>query len=114
MEAVCQGASEHGGVTVGILPGSDTQDANQYVSLPIATGLGAARNYVLVNTADVLIAIGGSYGTLSEIGFALKDGKRVVGLETFDLGAEIIPAQSPAHAVELALKAIKERQPSRV
>ena len=104
MEAACQGAHEAGGVTVGILPGDRTNDANRYVTLPIATGLGAARNYVIVNTADALIAIDGGHGTLSEVAFALKAGKRVIGLRTFDLPG-IAKAENARQAVELALAA---------
>ena len=107
MDAACRGAREHDGVTIGLLPGEETDDANPYVQYPIAAGIGYARNYIIINTADVLIAVGGSYGTLSEIGFALKAGKKVIGIETFDLGEDIIPADSPAHAVELALNALE-------
>lgn len=85
MQAVCEGAQAEGGLTVGILPGSERSQANEFVDLPIATGLGEARNLVIIRTADVLVAIGGSYGTLSEIGFALKMGKRVIGFRTWDI-----------------------------
>jgi len=90
-------------MTVGILPGNERAAANRHVSVPIATGLGYARNCVIVNTADVLIAIAGGYGTLSEIGFALKSGKPVIGLETHDI-PDVIRAASAEQAVELALK----------
>ena len=102
MEAACRGAKEAGGLTVGILPGLDPSDANPYVDVVIATGLGEARNALVVNAADALIAVGRGYGTLSEIGLALRAGKRVVGLETWDVeGLE--PVDSPDAAVETVL-----------
>jgi len=104
MKAVCQGVTEAGGLTVGILPGSDRNQANEFVDLPIATGMGEARNLVIIRTADVLVAIGGSYGTLSEIGFALKMGKRVIGIRTWDIeGIEKVTT------VEEALKLLKTK-----
>jgi uncharacterized protein (TIGR00725 family) len=111
MEAACQGAYEHDGVTVGVLPTDDTYEANPYVQIPIATGFGIGRNTVIVRTADVLIAVGGSYGTLSEIAMALNLGKRVVHLESWDLdeaGAVdpelYVEASTPEEAVERALE----------
>ncbi len=111
MEAACQGAYEYDGITVGILPSDDTNEANPYVQVPVATGLGIGRNVVVVRTADVLIAVGGSYGTLSEIALALNLGKRVVHLRSWDLDqagavdAELyVEAHSPEEAVELALE----------
>jgi uncharacterized protein (TIGR00725 family) len=85
MQAACQGAKEEGGTTVGILPGADRGQANPYVDLPIATGLGEARNAIVVRAADAVIAVGGGWGTLSEIGLALKMGRPVVGLGTWEL-----------------------------
>lgn len=102
MAAACRGAQSAGGLTVGILQGSDRREGNRYLSIAIATGLGEARNLAIVRTADVLIAIGGSYGTLSEIGFALKMGKRVVGLESWPIDG-VIPATTPEQALKLAL-----------
>lgn len=111
MEAACQGALQNNGVTVGVLPTEDTYEANPYVQVPIATGLGIGRNMVIVRTADVLIAIGGSYGTLSEIALALNLGKRVVHLQSWDLteaGAVdpdlYVEAETPEEAVERALE----------
>lgn len=109
MEAACRGAVAGGGTTIGILPGSDRMTANPAVTIPIASGMGHARNVMIVQTADVVIAIGGEYGTLSEIALARKCGRQVVGLATWDLGAaadgtvHIVAAQSPAEAVALAL-----------
>ena len=109
MEAACQGAKAMGGVTVGILPGTDRREANPYVDVPIVTGLGEARNAIVVRTADAVIAVSGGYGTLSEIGLALKMGRPVVGLGTWELRqsgqpvAAVVQADSPAQAVELAM-----------
>ena len=109
MEAACRGARSAGGTTVGILPGYERSEANAWVDVAIPTGLGEARNALVVRAADVLIAIRGEYGTLSEIALALKTGKPVVGLETWELSrrgeaaTDIVRAASPADAVERAL-----------
>jgi len=102
MAAACRGARAAGGVTVGILPGADRRNANPDVDIAIATGLGEARNLAIVRTADVLIAVDGSHGTLSEIGFALKMGKRVIGLQTWDV-AGVEPAGGEDQALDMAL-----------
>ena len=103
MEAACRGAKEAGGATVGILPGTDRSAANRFVDVAIPTGLGEARNALVVRAADALIAIGGGYGTLSEIAFALKAGKRVAGIGTWEIeGVE--RADSPEAAVEAVLR----------
>lgn len=115
MEAACRGASSKGGVTVGILPGDNRDTANPYVQIPIVTGIGYARNIAVVKSAQVVIAIGGSYGTLSEISHALQSGIPVVGLGTWSLsknGQEdnsIIRAQDPAEAVNKALSLARNR-----
>ena len=112
MEAACRGASSEGGVTIGILPGDNRQAANPYVQIPIVTGVGYARNIVVVKSAQAVIAIDGSYGTLSEIGHALQSGIPVIGINTWSLSKNgqqdnsIIPAQSPAEAVNKALSLI--------
>ncbi len=109
MEAVCKGAQSEGGVTIGILPGESRQAANPYVQIPIVTGIGYARNVAVVKSAQAVIAIGGSYGTLSEIGHALQSGIPVIGLNTWSLSRNgqqdnsIIPAQNPTEAVNKAL-----------
>lgn len=109
MEAACRGAKTEGGTTVGILPGADRREANAFVDIPIATGLGEARNTIVVRAADAVVAVSGGYGTLSEIGFALKMGRPVVGLGTWDLaqGGEpaeaVFQAVSPGQAVAQAL-----------
>lgn len=101
MEAACKGAREGGGTTLGILPGLDRAEANPYVDVAVPTGLGEARNALVVRAADSLIAVGGGYGTLSEVALALKAGKPVVGLKSFELDG-ITQAASPAEAVDLA------------
>jgi|SRR3954447_5042042 len=104
MEAACRGAKGAGGTTVGILPGSDRSAANAHVDVALPTGLGEARNALVVRAADVLIAVGGAYGTLSEIALALKGGKRVVGIKSWDIeGVEV--AEGPDEAVASALPA---------
>lgn len=111
MEEACRGAKTQGGTTIGILPGEKRTEGNSYLDFAIATGVGYARNLAITATADILIAVGGEYGTLSEIGFARKLRKKVIGLSTWSLqntaGAEhIIRANSPEEAVELAMKFI--------
>jgi hypothetical protein len=102
MEASCRGAKSAGGTTVGILPGSSRADANEYVDVALATGMGEARNALVVRAVDALIAIGGEYGTLSEVALAIKTGKPVVGIDTWDLEA-IQRAATPGEAVRRAL-----------
>jgi len=109
MEAACKGAYSAGGITIGILPGDSRHAANPYVQIPIVTGIGYARNITVVKSAQAVIAIGGSYGTLSEISHALQSGIPVIGLNTWSLSRNsqldnsIILAQSPTEAVNKAL-----------
>jgi len=109
MEAACRGAKAEGGMTVGILPGTSRSQANPYVDVPVVTGLGEARNAIIVRSADAVIAISGGYGTLSEIGLARKMGRPVVGLETWELRQNalsepaVVHADTPEIAVEMAL-----------
>ena len=116
MEAASKGAKSAKGKTVGILPGSKREEANQYVDVPIITGLGFARNKLVVKTGQVVIAIGGSYGTLSEIAFALGYGIPVIGINTWELrkngkvDKRIIIAESAKEAVDLAISLIKKRK----
>ena len=114
MEAVCRGAKAAGGTTIGILPGRTSREANNYVDIPIVTTLGYARNVIVVNTGDAVIAVGGAFGTLSEIAHALGDGIPVVGLSTWQLSVKgdgdpivdgLIEASTPADAVEKAVAA---------
>lgn len=102
MEAAARGATEAGGTAIGIMPDEDRKSANEYLSHSIATGTGHARNLAVVCSGDVVIAIGGEYGTLSEIGLALKVGRPVVALESWELGEHVISASSPEEAVEAA------------
>ena len=85
MEAVCRGAKSIGGTTIGILPGSNPDVANEWIDHVICTGMGEARNLVIIKSSDAVIAVGGGYGTLSEIGFALKLNKPIIGLQTWEL-----------------------------
>jgi uncharacterized protein (TIGR00725 family) len=100
MAAACRGARSAGGTTVALLPGAAREDANQWVDIALPTGLGEARNVLLVRAADAVVAIGGGYGTLSEIAFALKAGRRVIGLQTWDIDG-VQPATDAAEAVHL-------------
>jgi len=109
MEAACKGASEQGGVTIGILPGDDADEANPFVQVALPTGLGEARNVVIVKSADAAIALDGSYGTLSEIAFCLKLGVPLIGLRTWSIDANIHHVQTAAEAVELAFQLAEKR-----
>jgi hypothetical protein len=102
MEAAARGAKSEGGMTIGILPGLDKSDANPYIDVPVVTGIGDMRNAIIVRTADVLIAIGGEYGTLSEIALGLKSGKTVIGIGSWDIKG-IIKADSAEDAISRAL-----------
>lgn len=110
MEAAAEGAKKAGGKTVGILPGTDTADANPYIDLALPTGLGSFRNLLVVRSCDAVIAICGGYGTLTEIAFALRLGISVVGLKTWvlinnnaiDPGIHV--AENPEEAVEQAFR----------
>ncbi len=114
MEAACRGASSQGGMTIGILPGDNRGSANPFVQIPIVTNLGEARNVIVVKSAQVVIAIGGGYGTLSEIAHALRNCIPVIGLNTWTLSRDnqpdtsVIPAKTPAEAVRKALSLITE------
>jgi uncharacterized protein (TIGR00725 family) len=103
MEAACRGARDAGGLTVGILPGGDRSAANAAVMVALATGLGELRNGLVIRSADAVVAVGGAYGTLSEVALALKTGVPVVGLNTWEIEG-IEPAEAPAEAVERALE----------
>ena len=99
MEAVSKGAKSAGGLTLAILPSADKSEANPYIYIKLSTGIGFARNYVIVNSSDLLIAIGYGYGTLSEIAFALNEGKRVYGIDTWDIKG-IIKVKTPQEAIK--------------
>lgn len=102
MTSAARGAKNEGGITVGILPGESPSDANPFIDVPIATDLGHARNAIIARTCHVLIAIGGEYGTLSEIALSLKMGKTVIGIDTWDVPG-VVRADGPEDAVEKAL-----------
>jgi uncharacterized protein (TIGR00725 family) len=111
MEGVCRGAAEGGGVSIGLLPDA-LSEANPYVSIPLVTGLGEVRNVAVVSAGHAVISIGGAYGTLSELGFAMRQGKRVVGLRTWRIQNEegepsaIVNAATPLEAVTAALEGL--------
>lgn len=113
MEQACRGAFAEGGLTIGIIPGDDPKSANPYVKIPIATGMGYARNVIIVKSAQVIIAIGGAYGTLTEIGYALDSKVPVIGLRTWKISRNnqtdksIIRVRNAREAVRQALKLIK-------
>ena len=116
MEAACRGARKKGGLTIGIIPSDQKSDANPHVQIPVVTGMGVARNVILVKTADVLVAVGGEFGTLSEIGHALNIGKTVVSLRSWELEKarpapipRLLRAESAEDAVDLAMDTLKER-----
>jgi uncharacterized protein (TIGR00725 family) len=121
MDAVSKGASEAGGVSIAVLPSLATADANEHVTYAIATGIGHARNLAVVASCDAVIAVGGAWGTLSEIAFARTLGKPVVALDSWtlrnragtDLG--IVEAENPDEAVKAALSAavVEESSPER-
>ena len=103
MAAASLGAHQAGGLVVGVLPGGSSEDANPYVGIAIATGMGDARNAILANTADAFVAVGGGHGTLSEIAFALKRGKRVVSLGSWDVDPAVVTVSTPEEAVRQVL-----------
>jgi hypothetical protein len=105
MEAASKGAAKAGGLTLAILPGDDRASANKYVTISVATGMGIARNVIIAKTADALIAVGGQYGTLSEIAHALQLGKPVAGIGSWDIdGVEAV--DDAERAVEHILKTL--------
>jgi len=110
MDAACRGAGQAGGITVGLLPGPDRTGASTHLAVALPTGMGELRNGLIVRAADAVIAVGGEYGTLAEIGFALKLGRPVVGLGTWELGRQgraveaVVTAADAADAVERALE----------
>jgi uncharacterized protein (TIGR00725 family) len=108
MEAACKGAMDANGLTIGILPSEDTQEANDYVKIPIATGIGIARNIIIVNTAQALISINGGYGTLSEMAFAVQLGKPLFSLHPWMELPDAIVVKTAEEAVNKALQSINK------
>lgn len=110
MEAACRGAKSAGGTTIGILPGPESSSANRFIDIPIVTGMGEARNVIVAKSSHSIIAVGGSFGTLSEISFALKSGIPVIGLDTWDVSEEIIKCKTPEEAVRTAFELSSRRK----
>lgn len=108
MEAASQGATEAGGIVVGLLPGKDPGSANSFVTITIATGMNWGRNAIIAQAAEVLIAIGGSHGTLSELAMAITHKKKVFGLGSWEIEG-VIPVKNPQQAIELAEVELKQR-----
>ncbi|MDX6609315.1 MAG: hypothetical protein QOF85_1240 [Solirubrobacterales bacterium] len=114
MEAACRGASEADGITIGIVPGHEVSEANRFCTHVVATGIGHARNLAVVSSGDVVIAIGGEWGTLSEIGFARAIGRTVIALHSWALSGRermedapgVLLADSAREAVDLALESL--------
>jgi uncharacterized protein (TIGR00725 family) len=102
MEAASKGARDAGGTALGILPGADRREANEWVTVAVPTGMGEARNALVVRAADALVAVGGAWGTLSEIALARKTGKPVVGIRSWDLDG-VDGCETPAEAVAAVL-----------
>ena len=111
MEAAARGAKQGGGLTVGLLPGVDADEANPHIDVPIATGMGEMRNALIVRAAHAVIAIGGGWGTLSEIALAQRINTPVVGLhDAFVSTVELPRVATPQAAVEWALEQARERE----
>ena len=108
MEGAAKGAKEAKGITIGILPGVSKEEANPYIDIPIITGIGEGRNLMVIRSSDAIIALPGKYGTLSELSFAIKLEKPVVGISTWDISERITKTDDPAEAVKLALEQISE------
>jgi uncharacterized protein (TIGR00725 family) len=106
MASASKGAKKEGGLVIGILPHDHKRHANKYVDIPIATGLGIGRNVIIARTADAVIAVGGEYGTLSEIAFSLQLGKPVLGIRTWDIKG-VIQTKDAKEAVKKALELIE-------
>ena len=104
MEGAARGAKEAGGATIGIIPTDNKADANEFIDYVIVTGLGQARNILVVNTADAIVALPGKYGTLTEMAFALNAGKPIVSVSAWNLGDEIRQVEDPIEAARIALE----------
>jgi len=115
MEDACRGACAEGGLTIGVIPGDDRKSANPCVQIPIVTGIGYARNVIIIKSAQAIIAVSGGYGTLTEIGYALDSKKPVIGLKTWKfsrnnrMDKSIIRAHNAKEAVSKALKLVKRK-----
>lgn len=106
MEAIAKGVHDEGGIVVGVLKGQDLEEGNKYLTVPIATGIGIARNAILAYNCDAAIAISGQYGTLSEIAYAFQLKKPVIGYKTWDIDS-VVCADSPSDVVIKLKKELK-------
>lgn len=106
MEAACRGAQEAGGLTVGILPGATAREANPFISIPVVTNMGHARNVIIAHTARVLVAVGGCHGTRSEVSIGLTLGRPVISLRSFDFDPAIVVVDTPQEAVLAVRRAL--------
>ena len=113
MKAVCQGFKEAGGITIGIIPSYNKDDANEYVDIVLPTGIGLARNVLVVNSADVVVALPGEAGTLSEIAYCLQFGIPVISLNSWDIPG-VIKAKTIEEAAQRAKKILSLTQKSRI
>ena len=115
MEAACRGAKANGGTTIGFLPGEERGEENDHVDIALPTGMGEMRNMLIVHAADAVIAVGGEFGTLSELAFALRVGKPVFGIDTWELSKKgkaadaIEVVHSPSEAVSRALERVRSK-----
>jgi len=100
MEATCKGAKANNGTTIGILPGDNPNDANPFVDIAIATGMGVSRNLIIIRSAIAVVSISGGFGTLSELAFALQLEKPVIGLGSWDVSDQIVTASDPEDAMD--------------
>jgi uncharacterized protein (TIGR00725 family) len=119
MAAACRGARDGGGTSVGILPGADRDQANEFVDVALSTGMGEGRNLLVVRNADAVVAIGGEFGTLSEVALALQAGVPVIGLDTWELSRRgrpargVVEATTPEDAADMALREAVRRRADR-
>jgi uncharacterized protein (TIGR00725 family) len=109
MKAAAKGAREAGGTTIGILPGDNKDDANEFIEYPIATDIGEARNLVIIKSADAVIALPGKFGTLSEMAFAMKVGKPLVSLSNWNISDEIEIFNEPSAAVKRVFELLRAK-----
>ena len=109
MEEASRGAKEAGGMTIGILPGNSKHSANRYIDISIATGIGEARNLVIIKTADAVIALPGEYGTLSEMAFSLQVSKPLISLANWEISDDVRKADNPRNAVEMAINLAEKK-----
>ncbi|PKK84571.1 MAG: TIGR00725 family protein [candidate division Zixibacteria bacterium HGW-Zixibacteria-1] len=110
MEAASKGAHENGGITIGILPGTSRKDANPYLDYAIPTGLGEGRNLLVVRCADIVIAMPGKFGTLSEMAFCMQLGKPLLSLSAWNISEKIEKFEKPVEAVERAFEILESKK----